>query len=287
MGYGLWIQTIFSLMGRMRSQSCSCVWSAWWQSNACDGVNVYPSSQYITHQVQFNTQSSLYSTNQIQQLFIASVLIYDFQGPLSHTKRHHYKHACTSTPKYTKTEMFPTTYGKIGRIQSMLLVFVGAVDVTLAEPQDLVRARTGWRQLPRTVGRYVIEPGGRQLLTCEIGPRQVEVVRGVDAPRAAQKLVVELLVKPALFGDDAVHDARLIALRPHHFHLGVRRTETVTELVVFVVQRRCLLLFDEKCVEPEVKHLFLITPRSNRELRHSKILPRCSIQLSTLHGMVK
>jgi len=81
------------------------------------------------------------------------------------------------------------------------------------------------------------------------------MVVGLDAPGRAQQLAGQLLVQPSLLGDDPVHDARLIALRPRHAHLGRGRTDAVTAHV----QRRRLLVADEERVEPEVEHLLLIT----------------------------
>ena len=79
----------------------------------------------------------------------------------------------------SRQKMCAMTYSEVGRIQSMLLVFVGAIDVTLAKCQDFVRAwRRRW-QLPRTV----VEPRSWQLTTYKIRPRQVEMVGAVDAPR--------------------------------------------------------------------------------------------------------
>jgi len=163
-------------------------------------------------------------------------------------------------------EIVAATYSKIGRIQSMLFVLVGPVDVAFVKPQNLegARARRWW---------YIVELGSWQRLTCQftvqfgdssaplgqIGFGQVEVLVGADTPGLLQKLVVELFMQPVLFADDAVCDAALIALSPNHTHLGVGRTCAVAVHLSLVVERRRFLVFNEKRVKPEMEHLLLIT----------------------------
>jgi len=151
----------------------------------------------------------------------------------------------------------------------MLFVLVGSVDVVLRKPQYLVRARSRLRQLPHGVGRCIVKLRSWRLLAghfsvrlkrTKIGLGQVEMLAGINAPGPVQKLVVELLTQPALFGDDAVYDARLIALCPSDVHLGTDRTDVVIIAPLrLAVQRRRLLVVDEKRVEPEMEHNFLIT----------------------------
>ena len=88
------------------------------------------------------------------------------------------------------------------------------------------------------------------------------MVVGLDSSRGSQQFVVELAVKSSLLGDDAVLDARLIALRPGHAHLGRTTASAVVSVTLqhaptALVQRQRLLGTHEERVEPEVKHLLL------------------------------
>ena len=83
------------------------------------------------------------------------------------------------------------------------------------------------------------------------------MVVGVDSAGYVEQLGVELFPQLALLGDDAVDDARLIAHRTSHIHLGTSWANATSTHLTAAIQRHRLFVIDEKRVEPQLEHLFL------------------------------
>jgi len=114
----------------------------------------------------------------------------------------------------TEETLDGSAYREVGRIEAMLFVLVGAVDVGLAQPQHLVGSssrRLGcrphgvvrlWHVEPRCGHRRRLarQPAvrlrprqGGQLSPAErVGAGHVQLVAGVDSPGPTQQLVVNL-----------------------------------------------------------------------------------------------